>query len=148
MPSEHKAGNVPYDIVYKSSREPDWDNDFKLGKDGEALLKNFLDSLDNASFEVKNDQFRNGKMVVEMEQNYKETGWKPSGLATTTAKWWVYVYSPASFVAVSVERLKRYIKINDGMQLKLFAAKSYNPTKGYLLLPEDVNKLMSSELYD
>jgi hypothetical protein len=63
MPSEHKAGNVPYDIIYKSGREPNWDNDFKVGKDGEALLKNFLDCLDNQSFEVKNDQFRNGRWL-------------------------------------------------------------------------------------
>lgn len=111
-------------------------------------LNGFLESLDNEMFEVKKDQYRNGKMVVEIEQNYRGTGWKPSGLSVTKARWWIYVYSSSSFAAIEVDRLKRYLEINNDMDLKTFAKDSYNPTRGYLLLPEDVSKLISSELYD
>lgn len=66
---------------------------------------------------------------------------------TTKATWWVYVFSPQAFVAVEVERLKKYLEVND-IKLKEFVPNSSNPTRGYLLLPEDVNKLLSSDLYD
>lgn len=49
---------------------------------------------------------------------------------------------------MEVDRLKRYLEINNEIELKEFVPHSSNPTKGYLLYPEDVNKLMSSELYD
>jgi len=87
-------------------------------------------------------------MVVEVEQNPGRKGWKPSGLMVTQAQWWIYVFSPQAFVAVKVDRLKRYLEINNKIALKEFVPNSSNPTKGYLLYPEDVNKLMSSELYD
>jgi hypothetical protein len=120
----------------------------QLEKGGEDIVKSFLDCIDDKKFEVKFDQYRNGRMVVEVEQNPGSKGWKPSGLMTTEATWWVYVFSPQAFIAVEVERLKRYLKINNKIELKEFAKNSNNPTRGYLLYPEDVNKLLSSELYD
>jgi len=99
-------------------------------------------------FEVKYDMYRNGRMVVEVQQNPGRKGWKPSGLATTKAKWFIYVFSPQAFIAVEVDRLKRYLEINNEIELKEFVPNSNNPTKGYLLYPEDINKLLSSELYD
>lgn len=92
--------------------------------------------------------YRNGRMVVEVQQNPGRKGWKPSGLATTKAKWFIYVFSPQAFIAVEVDRLKRYLEINNEIELKEFVPNSNNPTKGYLLYPEDINKLLSSELYD
>jgi len=67
---------------------------------------------------------------------------------TTKARWWIYVFSPQAFIAVEVDRLKRYLEINNKIELKEFVPYSNNPTKGYLLYPEDVSKLLSSELYD
>jgi hypothetical protein len=87
-------------------------------------------------------------MVVEVEQNPNKKGWKPSGLMVTKAKWWIYLFSDDAFVAVEVDRLKKYLEINNEMEKKTFAAYSNNPTRGYLLYPEDVSKLISSELYD
>jgi len=49
---------------------------------------------------------------------------------------------------VEVVRLKKYLEINNNIPLKTFAPYSANPTKGYLLMPEDVSLLLSSELYD
>ena len=86
-------------------------------------------------------------MVVEVEQNPGRKGWKPSGLMVTEAKWWVYVFSPQAFMSVEVDRHKRYLQIND-IKLKDFVPHSNNPTRGYLLYPEDISKLLSSELYD
>lgn len=66
----------------------------------------------------------------------------------TKAKWWVYLFCDESFLAVHVDRLKRYLEINNQIELKDFARYSKNPSRGYLLQPEDVNKLMTSDLYD
>lgn len=87
-------------------------------------------------------------MVVEVEQNPGNKGWKPSGLMVTKARWWIYVFSPDAFIAVEVDRLKKYLEVNSKIELKEFAKFSANPTRGYLLYPEDVSKLLSSELYD
>jgi len=118
------------------------------GKEGERLFQGFLNSLDKKEFEVKRDMFRNGRLVVEIEQKHRDQDWKPSGLSVTSAKWWIYLFSDDAFIAVEVARLKKYIEINNSMELKTFAPRSYNPTRGYLLLEEDVSKLMASELYD
>ena len=115
---------------------------------GEDIFQSFLESLNDALFEIKKDQYRNGRMVVEVEQNPNKKGWKPSGLMVTKAKWWIYLFSDDAFIAVEVDRLKKYLEINNEMEKKTFAAYSNNPTRGYLLYPEDVSKLISSELYD
>ena len=112
------------------------------------MFQEFLDSLDKKDFEIKRDMYRNGRLVVEMEQKHRDQDWKPSGLSVTTAKWWVYLFSDDAFLVVEVARLKKYIEINNQMELKTFAPRSYNPTRGYLLYPEDVSKLMASEVYD
>ena len=104
--------------------------------------------MDDSLFEVKKDQYRNGRMVVEVEQNPNKKGWKPSGLMVTKAKWWIYLFSDDAFVAVEVDRLKRYIENNSQLKKMTFAAQSNNPTKGYLLYPEKVSELISSIEYD
>lgn len=119
-----------------------------LVKNGEDLFEAFIKSLDDSDFEIKRDMYRNGRMVVEMEQNPQGKGWKPSGLAATKAKYWVYMFSADAYAVIEVARLKKYLKINKDIPLKTFAPYSANPTKGYLLMEEDVIKLMSSELYD
>ena len=64
------------------------------------------------------------------------------------ADWWIYIFSPSAFAAFEVARMKKYIEINKDMELKEFAKYSENPSRGYLLYPEDVSKLLSSDLYD
>lgn len=87
-------------------------------------------------------------MVVETMQKHRDQNWKPSGLSVTQAQYFVYLFSDDAFIAVEVARLKKYIEINNNIPLKTFAPFSANPTKGYLLMPEDVSLLLSSELYD
>ena len=115
---------------------------------GETLFQSFLESLDEELFEIKRDSYRNGRMVVEVEQNPRKTGWKPSGLMTSNAKWFIYLFSDDAFIAIETNRLKKYLEINNKIPLKVFAGYSANPNRGYLLYPEDITLLLSSELYD
>jgi len=133
-----------------AGRQYNFANDLKFGHLGEKVTKDFLTSLAEGSFEVKTDRYRNGRMVVEMQQNPRDTGWKDSGLLVTKAKWWVYIYAlDGSLVVVSVERLKRFITAISGeMKIKTFAPMSTNPTKGFLLMPEDVMDMLINPDYD
>jgi hypothetical protein len=124
-------------------------DDLKFGKKGEELTRDFLQSIADGSFEVKTDRYRNGRMVVETEQNPRGSGWKPSGIHVTLAKWWVYIYClDGAMMVVSVDRLKRYIAKLPDKRLKTFAPGSNNPARGFLLLPEEVMDLMTSPEYD
>lgn len=149
--------NSDYDIP---ERRFDWQTDLKFGRKGESLVADFLDTISEGAFEVKTDRYRNGRMVVEMEQNPRlkkdddgKPFWKPSGLQVTKAKWWVYVYTlDGAFVIVSVPRLKRYLAANserfNRKKYKQFAVRSGNPTAGILLEPEDVMDMMINKAYD
>ena len=137
--------------------------DLKFGQKGEKLVDDFLTAMEAGSFEVKTDRYRNGKMVLEMEHNPRrkqdEDGkavWEPSGLNVTKAAWWVYVYTldgeQGAFVIVSTKRIKRYLKVNKTVYnrktMSNFAWSSSNPSRGFLLLPEQVNDLMTNPDYD
>lgn len=134
-----------YDI-----RKPNFQEDLKYGQEGEDLIKRFIGDISSGHIEVKTDRYRNGRMVVEVSQNPKGRGWKPSGIMVTEAKWWVYQYNlDGAFTLVSVERLKRYIETNkDKMELRTFGTKGDNHTRGYLLMPEDVTDLLINPEYD
>jgi hypothetical protein len=158
------VGNVgkfsDYDLP---RRKFDFFEDLKYGKKGEELVAGFLDSLSAGAFEVKTDRYRNGRMVFEIEHNPRkrkdENGkavWEPSGLSVTKAAWWVYVYtlngSEGAFLIVSVPRIKRYLDINkdrfNRSTMKDFARGSSNPSRGFLLEPEDVMDLLTNAAYD
>ena len=76
-----------------ATQQYNFKNDLQYGKKGEQITKDFLEAISTGSFEVKTDRYRNGRMVVETEQNPRDTGWKPSGLNVTLATWWVYIYT-------------------------------------------------------
>ena len=78
-------------------REFNFKKDLAYGQDGEMLIDGFMEALSGGSVEVKSDRYRNGRMVVETEQNPKGAVdgdgnkiWVKSGINVTTAKWWVY----------------------------------------------------------
>ena len=148
--------NSDWDIA---PRTPNWKRDLAYGKQGEALAVRFLDDLQTDAFEVKSDRYRNGRMVIEMEQNPRratEGGqplWVKSGLQVTKAKWWVYVFSldgeHGSFVVISVKRLRKFIKKNKkNLKWVDFAKTSDNPARGFLIYPEQVTDLMINPAYD
>lgn len=141
------------------SLRPDFERDKKYGEEGEALVSSFLGSITSGDFEVKSDRYRNGRMVVETNQNPKgmkkdngEPFWCPSGINVTTAKWWVYIFSPdGAFVVVSVERLKKFLRMNketfnESTKIKLGSAD--NPARGFLLFSHHVQDLMTNPDYD
>lgn len=145
------------------ARRFDFHEDLKFGKKGEALVEGFLQALEAGAFEVKTDRYRNGKMVLEVEHNPRkrkdENGkpvWEPSGLSVTKASWWVYVYTldnnEGAFVILSVPRLRRYMERNPERFARSnmvdFARQSSNPSKGFLLTPEEVMDIMINPAYD
>ena len=142
-------------------RKFDFKSDLAYGEQGEALVLSFIGSLRDSQIEVKTDRYRNGKMVVETQQSpgaVKDKNeiyvWKQSGINVTTAKWWVYIYGleGGAFVAVPVERLKRYLKAKKNVFCEtkkvIFAENSDNPSKGFLLMPHQVMEMLYDKRYD
>ncbi len=136
--------NPEHDII-----GPNFQQDLEYGEEGEQIVQGFLAALSDGSFEVKRDRYRNGRMVVETEQSPQHRGWQPSGLKTTKAAWWVYLFSNDGFVIVSTDRLKKFIIHNFTVEDKrMFAVDSDNPAKGYLLLEKHVQDLLTNPEYD
>lgn len=139
------AKNSKYDIP-----APYFPDDLKYGKRGEAVVERFLKDIGAGSLEVKSDRYRNGRMVIEVEQNPKRSGWRPSGIMVTEAKWLVYQYNlDGAFTIVNVNRVKRYLQINhSNLEIKLCGARGDNPSRGYLLQPDDVIDMLTNPNYD
>ena len=144
-----------YDIAQRQ-----FNADLAYGESGERVILDFLEQMSGGSFEVKTDRYRNGRMVVETQQNPQ--GWLDdngdriyieSGINVTTAKWWVYQYATdGAFYMVSVARLKRFLKANRNNfneRTKMqFGKDTDNPTLGYLLNEKHVLDLLTNEVYD
>lgn len=140
-------------------REFDFNKDLAYGQQGEMLVDGFLQALSGGSVEVKSDRYRNGRMVVETDQNPRgakdDQGnkiWVRSGINITTAKWWVYIFSPdGGFIVVSTSRLKRFLRANSSkynQNTKINLGGSDNPAKGFLVMPEEVSDLLKNPDYD
>jgi hypothetical protein len=149
------AQYVPeYDVI-----GPNFQTDLEYGQHGEALTRGFLAALSAGTFEVKTDRYRNGRMIVETEHlpnrqlNCAFPKWELSGINTTKATFWVYVYTlNGAFVIIDVARLKRYLRANPKQfnwdTKRQFGNKTDNPARGWLLEPEQVIDLMTNAAYD
>jgi hypothetical protein len=148
--------NSSFDIP---ARKFDFKADLAFGQQSEKEIELFLDDLSNGAFEVKTDRYRNGRMVVETDQNPRGITdadgnqiWNKSGINVTTAKWWVYVFSPSQgFVVIDVERVKRYLRKNKDRfneSSKISLGGPDNPARGFLLMPDDVKDLLTNKNYD
>lgn len=149
--------NKEFDLPAKAF---DFAADLAFGHKGEDFVRRFYEAVIQGSAEVKTDRYRNGRMAVETQQNpRRETDifgypvWKDSGINVTKAQWWIYTYSLGdAFVIVSVPRLKRYLRANKEIFNEttkiLFAQKSDNPAKGFLIEPHEVIEMLYSEKYD
>ena len=127
----------------------DFQADLSYGHEGEAQLIDFFNALNRATVEVKADRYRNGRMAVETQQKPSGGVWKDSGINVTEAEWWAYRFAPESFVLISVQRLKNFLRYNyDRLEKRNFAPDSDNPAKGFLLFPHHVQDLQTNELYD
>lgn len=148
------GNNNKFDIAGRS-----FATDLAFGHVGEDMVAGFLDAISDGSFEVKTDRYRNGRMVVETDQNPRgmsdENGrpvWVKSGINVTEAKWWVYVFSEyGAFVCVDTSRLKRYLRHNKRLfneETKINLGNIENPARGFLLLPKHVSDLLTGRDYD
>lgn len=131
-------------------KTPNFAEDLAFGEQGEEMFATFLQALSDSKYEVKFDRYRNGRMVIETHQNPRNAGWKMSGINVTQADWWVYLFSLSSFIVVSVPRLKNYLRLNNytDTERRTFAPNSDNPAKGFLIMADDVVKMMTSTDYD
>ena len=127
----------------------DFKVDMVYGKAGEAELVEFFDAVQGSKVEVKSDRYRNGRMAVETQQKPLGRDWQDSGINITTAEWWAYRLAPGAFILVSVPRLKKYLRANrDTLQKRDFAAGSDNPSRGFVLMPEQIQSLLADKEYD
>jgi hypothetical protein len=149
--------NKEFDIPAKAF---DFKKDLEFGHLGEDMVRAFYEKVIQGKAEVKTDRYRNGRMVVETQQNPRRQTlsdgspmWVHSGINVTTADWWVYVFAiDQSMVIISVPRLRRYLKafanrFNEETKVT-FARESDNPARGFLLEPFDVTELLISPKYD
>lgn len=136
--------------------QPAWDipaphfaADLTYGEAGEQVVRDFIAQLALGAIEVKTDRFRNGRVVVETHQR-TQYGWRPSGINVTQATWWVYQYGlDGAFTVVSVERLKRYLRVNyDSLVRREFGNRGDNPSRGFLLSSYQVTDLLTGNAYD
>lgn len=149
--------NKDFDIPKNSF---DFDKDLAFGHIGEESVKKFYSAVVQGASEVKTDRYRNGRMVVETQQNARrrkdENGlpvWENSGINVTKADWWIYIYSLGQgFVIVSVQRLKRFLRAHperfNEETKRLLGSGGDNPAKGFILEPHEVMRMLYSEEYD
>jgi hypothetical protein len=149
--------NPKFDIP---SNNFNFDDDLSFGHLGEEMVKQFYEQVIQGNAEIKTDRYRNGRMVVETQQNPRRacdaTGaaiWVNSGINVTDARWWIYVFAlEQAMVIVNTQRLRNYLRakpdrFNESTK-RIFAKSSDNPAKGFLLEPEDVSDLLINPSFD
>lgn len=136
-----------YDIT------PNFTADLQHGQQGEQTIRNFLQDIIHSHIEVKTDRYRNGRIIIETDQNPRNTGWKKSGINITTAQWWIYQYHlDGAFIAIKTSRLKRYLRTHphryNNNTKQTFAPNSDNPAKGWILEQHETQDMMLNPQYD
>ena len=122
--------------------EPRWDLDYEFGRQGELWVTDIRDALAQDAVEVKYDSIahRTGNLYVEYEC-LRRGQWQPSGIATTSAKLWVFVLAEQELAVVAATEYLR------GLARELFATrqteqpKGTHPTRGVLV---PVSRLIAS----
>jgi hypothetical protein len=115
--------------------EPRFDIDAEYGRQGELFVTRIIDALKKDSVEVKRDGKvgETGRLYVEFEHDPGRRGiYKPSGISTTHADLYAFVFGDApSCLVVSTELLRALIKA-PGIQVKEETHGSC-PTRGYVV---------------
>ena len=108
---------------------------------GEKYENEFQKIVESKQLEIKTDKIcqRTGNIFVEFESRGKD-----SGLATTTAVYWVYclwseVRKEQTYVFIPTRRLKKLIK--QGNYKEMRGGDNWT-SKGYLIPKEDLLKLI------
>lgn len=84
--TDHTARDAP-------GYQPQWDIDYRLGRQGELFVSSIRDGLANDRTEVKTDMraLDTGRLYVEFESTNARGVWHRSGLAVTTAEVYMFV---------------------------------------------------------
>lgn len=113
---------------------PEWDIDREYGEDGEDTVRRFL-ALDKSRIETKRKRIRDDVFYVETHQSPLLGGFRPSGINTTAAEYYIYVIADTGvLVAIPVPLLKaaaldsKRVDERDGS----------NPTRGRLVRFRDL----------
>jgi hypothetical protein len=91
-----------------TGRNPEWDIDWEIGKNGELFVIDLIQSLkDGSRVETKTDIWaaKTGNIYIEYSCRYFGK-YKPSGIAVTTAEIWALVLATEVTVFAPVDRLK------------------------------------------
>lgn len=116
---------------------PDFDRDYAHGRQGEFLVDNVLAQVaaGQGAVEVKTQRFPGDRVFVELEQKPRRMAeYKPSGLATTQADYWAFVFPGDAFLLVPVARLRAEVSRRVGRQpLTDAGLRGDNPTRGLVV---------------
>ena len=93
--------------------KPEWDIDLKRGAQAELFVDDLAKMLGehSAEVEVKRDAWfvKSNRLFVE-KKCFRRGEWRPSGLQTTKAKIYVFVFGPhPGMLAVSTEWLRKAV---------------------------------------
>lgn len=92
-------------ISHSSGYAPGWDLDVAFGEEGETRVAHLL-GLEASQVEVKRDRHTTSPNLFVETATFQGGMWKPSGIRTTTAKAWAFIFGDTYlFVPVSVLRL-------------------------------------------
>lgn len=115
--------------------EPRFDIDAEYGRQGELFVTRIIDALKNNSVEVKRDGQvgYTGNLYVEYECDKGRRGqFQPSGISTTQADLWAFVFGDApACLVVSTDLLRALIR-SPGIKIAEERDGSC-PTRGYVL---------------
>jgi hypothetical protein len=111
---------------------PDFDIDYRYGRQGELLVADVLRQIANgdARVEVKTSRFSDWFLFVEVQQRPRGCDWRPSGIAATSAEYWAFVKPNGCILLAPTEELRKHVATS---QLVGGGENGDNPTKGVLV---------------
>lgn len=123
------------------SKLSDFDLDLANGKVGETLVEELLTG--GKTIEVKTDlKWKNtGNLYIEtICWSHNNQEWYPSGLSTTKAEYWAFVLE-GMVLMVLTEQLRKAVTL---FGHPITCNIQPNPSKGYLIKPNDVIEFVRS----
>jgi hypothetical protein len=121
-------------------RDVRWDLTYREGAQGELFVADLMERLSSGfhSHEVKRKAIADSLLFIEYEHNPGLGRYVPSGLATTEADYWWFVYANTGMaVVVPTERLRRAVSRRLGV-VRDGGIHGGNPTRGRLIYVDTI----------
>lgn len=110
---------------------PGWDIDLEYGHEGEVRVAELL-GLSGKKIEVKHDRHvHSPNIFLETHQRTPSGYWRPSGVKTSTADYWVYVMGE-TFTVIPTGVLRLAIALYGGEENAVYIHHDI-PTRGILI---------------